>query len=54
MAGSFYTGAQNLHQTDKRLVLKEVDIRAYEYSDTYPDVGDSASLQFHIVWPKEV
>jgi hypothetical protein len=34
MAERFYTDAQHLRQKDKRLVLKEVDIRAYVYSDT--------------------
>jgi hypothetical protein len=51
-AGNFYTDAQNLHRTDKRLVLKEVAIRAYEYSDTYPDFGGTESLKSHIIWPK--
>jgi hypothetical protein len=36
MAGNFYTDAQNLHRADKGLVLKEVEIRAYKYSDKQP------------------
>jgi hypothetical protein len=51
-AGSFYTDGQNLHRTDKRLVLNGVDIRAYEYSDTYPDFGGTERLQTHIIWSK--
>jgi hypothetical protein len=44
ITGSFFTEAQNLHRTDKRLVLNEVVIRAYEYSDTLPDFGGTESL----------
>jgi hypothetical protein len=45
---SFYTDAQNLHRTDKRLVLKQVDITAYEYSETYPDFGGT-NVYFHLL-----
>jgi hypothetical protein len=38
----------------KRLVLKEADIRAYEYSDTNPDFGVTENLQTLIIWPKVV